>query len=304
MSKEMLTTRDLAEYLRINENQIYRLIQTKKLPAARVTGKWLFPKQLIEEWIMRSARESVGSEQKQTLLERQVIISGSNDLALELLAKNTNIRHPRFTASLSSVGSLAGLVALRNGTCHIAAAHLLDVETGEYNNSYIKRNFSDLKVTVLNLTHREQGLVVKRGNPLGIRSLKDLVNKKVAFINRQEGAGTRVLLDYRLKENNIEPLEIAGYGKMAYTHMEVALEVLHGTADAGIAIRAVAQLLGLDFIPLATERFDLVIPNEHYSRDAVKALCEVLRSDEFKISILRMGGYELYDTGRIMYERG
>lgn len=303
MSKEMLTTKTLAEYLRINENQIYRLIKGKKLPATRITGKWLFPKELIDEWVNNSAKERVVIGQRHAALDRRVVISGSNDLALDFLTKNTNIRNPQFNISLSSTGSLAGLMALRDGNCHIAASHLLDTDTGEYNNSYIKKWLPDLSVTLLNLAHREQGLVLKKGNPLRIKSLKDLAGKKVSFINRQDGSGTRVLLDYGLKESGIDPEEISGYERIAQTHMDVALEILHGSADAGIAIRAVSKLLGLDFIPLARERFDLVIPNKFYSTDAVRALCGVLHSDEFKFNIARMGGYELHDTGRIVYER-
>jgi excisionase family DNA binding protein len=303
MNKELLTTKDLAEYLRINENQIYRLIKENRLPATRITGKWLFPKDLIDEWIETNARKSLEDENRQTSLDKQVVIAGSNDLALEMLAKKASIRYPGFTVSLSSVGSLAGLVALRNGACHVAASHLLDTETGEYNSPYIKRHFPELKVTVMNLAHREQGLVLKRGNPLGIKSLKDLPARKAVFVNRQEGSGTRVLLDYRLKELGLDPLEIAGYSKVAYTHMEVALEVLKGSADAGIAIQAVAKILGLDFVPLATERFDLVIPTEFYSAKAVRAFCEVLSSDELKSSITRMSGYDIYETGKVVYEK-
>ncbi len=304
MIKEMLTTRDLAEYLRINENQIYRLIKEKRLPATRITGKWLFPKELIDEWIANSARIHLGHEQTQTMPDRQIVIAGSNDIALELLAKNASIRHRDFTVSLSSVGSLAGLVALKNETCHIAASHLLDVETGEYNSSYIKRHFPELRVTVLNLAYREQGLVLKGGNPLGIRALRDVRDKRALFVNRQSGSGTRVLLDYRLKEKGIDPSDIAGYSNVAYTHMDVALEVFKGKADAGIAIRAVAQLLGLDFIPLATERFDLIIPNEYLSSEAVRAFCGVLGSEEFKYGVARMGGYGISDTGKTVFERG
>ncbi len=302
MNKELLTTKDLAEYLRINENQIYRLIKEGRIPATRVTGKWLFPKMLIDEWVANSARMHLGSEQKQTAPDRQIVIAGSNDIALELLTKNTSIRHPDFTVSLSSVGSLAGLVALRNETCHIAASHLLDTETGEYNSSYIKKHFPDLKVTVMNLAYREQGLVLGKGNPLGIRTLKDLRDKKAVFINRQAGSGTRVLLDYRLKELGIDASDVTGYSRTAYTHMEVALEILKRRADAGVAIRAVAKLLELDFIPLAKERFDLIIPNEYYSAEAVRTLCRVLRSDEYKFSIARMGGYEVRDTGNVVNE--
>jgi putative molybdopterin biosynthesis protein len=304
MTKEMLSTKEVAEYLSINEKQVYRLIKEKKIPATRITGKWLFPKGLIDEWVMNSARESVRTPAKKSSTEKQVVIAGSNDLALELLVKNANLLHPEFTISISSIGSLAGLIALKNESCHIAASHLLDLETGEYNTSFIKKHFPELKVVILNLAHREQGLIVKKGNPLGIKTLEDLAGKKVRFVNRQEGSGTRVLVDYRLKENGIDPAGISGYDRIAHTHMEVALDVFSGAADAAVGIYATVRLLGLDFIPLATERFDLIIPSDIFSSSTVKALREVLTSAEFKANISRMGGYETRETGRIMYERG
>jgi len=300
----MLTTKEVAEYLSINEKQVYRLIKEKKIPATRITGKWLFPKNLIDEWVMASARESVSLSTKRSTLDNQVVIAGSNDLALELLAKSTALQHPRYTISISNVGSLAGLIALQKGNCHVAAAHLLDLETGEYNSIFIKKHFPNLKIMLLNLAHREQGLIVKKGNPLGIKTLKDLSSKTLTFINRQEGSGTRVLLDYRLKEYEIDPTDIPGYSNLAHTHMDVALEVFSGTADVGIGILAAARMLDLDFIPLATERFDLVIPSESFATGAIKALREVLNSEEFKERIAQMGGYETRDTGKIVYERG
>jgi putative molybdopterin biosynthesis protein len=304
MTKEMLSTREVAEYLSINEKQVYRLIKEKKIPATRITGKWLFPKGVIDEWVVNSARESVRMPTKKTSLDNQVVIAGSNDLALELLVQNANLLRPEITISISNVGSLAGLIALKNESCHIAASHLLDLETGEYNTSFIKKHFPELKVAVLNLTHREQGLIVKKGNPLGINKLSDLAEKKVTFVNRQEGSGTRVLVDYRLKENGIDPAGIAGYDRIAHTHMEVALDVFGGVADAAVGIYATARLLDLDFIPLATERFDLIIPSDIFASAAVKALREVLNSAEFKSNITRMGGYETHETGKILYERG
>ena len=156
---------------------------------------------------------------------------------------------------------------------------------------------------LLTLAHREQGLIVKKGNPLKIRTLQNLANKKIKFINRQEGSGTRVLLEYRLKEKGINPSDIPGYSRTAYTHMEVALEVFSGSANAGVGILAAARMLGLDFIPLAKERFDLVIPTENYSTGAVKALCGVLKSEEFKSHMIQMGGYETQDTGKVVYKR-
>jgi putative molybdopterin biosynthesis protein len=304
MKREMLTTKEVAEYLSINEKQVYRLIKEKKIPATRVTGKWLFPKELIDEWVMASARENIGTQPKHKPSNNQIVIAGSNDLALELLTKTVNIQHPCYAISVSNVGSLAGFIALQNGNCHIAASHLLDFETGEYNSSFIRKHFSDLKVTVLNLAYRDQGLIVQRKNPLGIRNLKGLASKKAAFVNRQDGSGTRVLFDYKLQEEGIDPSEIPGYSRIAYTHMEVALEVFSGSADVGMGILASAKLLGLDFIPLATERFDLIIPNEIFPSEPVKALREVLDSGEFKSNVTRMGGYSTRDTGKIMYERG
>jgi putative molybdopterin biosynthesis protein len=304
MSKEMLTTDDLAEYLHIHKNQIYRLIKEKKLPSTRVTGKWLFPKQLVDEWINCSAKELVDHEPKQETLGNHIVIAGSNDLALEVLTKSTHMQYPSFSVSLSNIGSLEGLSALQRKTCHIAAAHLLDIETGEYNSSYVRKNFSALGVRIVNLAHREQGLLIKKGNPLGIRNLKDLMNKKAVFVNRQDGSGTRVLLDFKLRENKIDPSEIAGYSTIACTHMEVASAVFKGFADVGMGIHAAAKLLDLDFIPLAKERFDLIIPNEYYASEAVGALFKSLGSDEFKAHITHMGGYETCETGKIVYERG
>lgn len=144
---------------------------------------------------------------------------------------------------------------------------------------------------------------MKKGNPLGVKNLKDLVTKKASFINRQDGSGTRVLFDFMLRESQIAPSEISGYSTVAYTHMEIALAILQGTAQIGMGIRAAAQLLNLDFIPLANERFDLIIPNEYCSTEAANTLCQSLNLDDFKSSIARMGGYETYDTGKIVNEK-
>ncbi len=303
MIKEMLTTEDLAEYLNINKNQIYRLIKEKKLPATRVTGKWLFPRQLVREWLVASAKKMVGGEQDPALSGGRIVIAGSNDLALEALTKSIHSRWPRLTVSLSNLGSLAGLNALRDGTCHIAASHLLDAETGEYNVPFIKRSFPDLRIRMVNLAHREQGFLIPRGNPFGIRTLKDIANKKAVFINRQAGSGTRVLLDFKLKEEDVDPSEISGYGTMAHTHMEVALAVFRGAANVGMGIRAAANALNLDFIPVANERFDLIIPKAFFSSEAVSSLRKLLNLDEFKAAVARMGGYGTHDTGKIVYER-
>jgi putative molybdopterin biosynthesis protein len=303
MSKPIFTTKDVAEYLSINEKQVYRLIKERKIPATRVTGKWLFPNELIDEWLVSSARENVGTQPRRNPPHNQVVIAGSNDLALELLINKIAAQHPGYTVSVSNVGSLSGLMALQSGGCDVAASHLLDFETGQYNSTFIKKHFPNLKVTVLNLAYREQGLIVQKENPLGIRHLKDLAGKKAAFINRQDGSGTRVLLDYKLREEGIDPADIPGYDKIASTHMEVALSVFGGSSDAGMGIHASAKMLGLGFIPLATERFDLIIPNEAFMTEPVEAMRKVLGSTEFKSTMARMVGYDTRDTGKVMYER-
>jgi excisionase family DNA binding protein len=302
MAKEMLTTKEVAEYLSINEKQVYRLIKERKIPATRITGKWLFPKQLVDDWVIASAKENVGPALPRRALDDQAVIAGSNDLALELLAKHVNLQFPPYTVSLSNVGSLGGLIALRHGSCHIAACHILNSETGEYNVPAVQSHFADVEVKVLNLSYRDQGLMVPRGNPKQIHDVKDLVTSRAKVVNRQEGSGTRVLFDYALKQNGIEGDAIEGYSNVAYSHIEVALEIFSGAADAGVGILAAARMMGLDFVPLGKERFDLVIPAEYYFGQAVRAVRQVLGSSKFKVDVARMHGYDTRDTGKLMYE--
>ncbi|NLT65002.1 MAG: helix-turn-helix domain-containing protein [Acidobacteria bacterium] len=301
MGRDMLTSDDLAEYLHIHKNQIYRLIKEKRLPATRITGKWLFPKQLVDQWIQDSARKMVGLTPVET--SNRVVIAGSNDIALESLTKYVHSWNRNFTVSLSNLGSAAGLQALGKGTCHIAAVHLLDVRSGEYNTPFVKKRLPGSGLRVVNLAHREQGFLLRRGNPLGIKTLQDIAKKKAVLINRQEGSGTRLLLDFKLKESQIDPSEISGYDTTVHTHMEVALAVMRGSADVGMGIRAAARLLNLDFVPVTTERFDLVIPAGLCSTEAISVLCKSLASEEFKSDVCRMGGYDIRETGRVLYEK-
>jgi putative molybdopterin biosynthesis protein len=302
MIREMLTTKEVAEYLSINEKQVYRLIKEHRIPATRITGKWLFPKELVDKWVLESAEQNVAKTARPALAN-QLVVAGSNDLALELLSQSINARRPRWAMSIANVGSLGGLISLKNGDCHIAASHLLDVETGDYNTSFIRKQFPELKVTIVNLAYREQGLIVRKDNPLRIRTLKDLVASKAVLVNRQEGSGTRVLFDHMLKQAEIRPARIRGYATVAHTHMEAALSVFSGYADIGIGIFAAAKALNLDFVPLATERFDLIVPTQNFESEGVKAMRDVLSSKEFKADMVRMGGYSTQDTGKVMYQR-
>jgi putative molybdopterin biosynthesis protein len=211
--------------------------------------------------------------------------------------------HNRRLAS-ANVGSLGGLVALRRGEAHLAGSHLLDPETGEYNLSYIQQYLPDTPVKVLALVGREQGLLVPKGNPKDIRSLEDLARPDVSFVNRQRGAGTRVLLDYHLGLKGIEASAIRGYQQEEYTHLAVAAAVASGRADSGMGIAAAAQALDLDFVPLFDERYDLVIPVEYYQGQLLAPLFQVLQEPAFRQAVAQMPGYDVSVMGELVAEIG
>ena len=233
-------------------------------------------------------------------VDHTLVVVGSHDIALDVIANLLQKYHRHMTLASSNVGSLGGMLALRKGNAHLAGSHLLDPETGEYNTSYIRRYLPGVEVRLVNLVYREQGLIIARGNPKGIRGLGDLTRSDLSVVNRQAGSGTRVLLDWQLKQRGIDPRVINGYEREEYTHMAVAVDVLSGTADAGMAIYAAAQALGLDFLPVATERYDLVIPAVHFDGLLVQTLLEIIASREFKDQVLALGGYDVRDAGTLI----
>ncbi len=226
---------------------------------------------------------------------------GSHDNTLDLLDSLLRKAHPQFRLTSAHVGSLGGLMALKRGQCHLAGSHLLDPASGVYNRKAIEDNL-DEPVVLLRLVDREQGLLTAPGNPLGIAGIEDLARPGVRFVNRQRGSGTRVLLDYRLERLGLAPGRISGYCDEEYTHMNVAAAVLSGRADAGLAVRAAANALGLPFIPVGVEEYDLVIPRRFFAGDAVQALLEVIRGAAFRQAVERMGGYGTEKTGQIVWE--
>lgn len=246
----------------------------------------------VEVELLRSKRD----------IENTIVCIGSHDNTIDLLANILKKRFPRYSLSSAHVGSMGGLMALKRGEAHIAGTHLLDEETGEYNISSVNRFLAEKKVQLINLVYREQGLLVPKGNPKNIAGFEDLAKGDVSFVNRQAGAGTRLLTDKCLRELGIKPADVKGYDREEYTHMGVASAVLTGVADTGLAILASARALGLDFIPVAKERYDLAIPDEFMNIEMMGNFLKIIREDnEFRETVAALGGYDISDMGKVMY---
>ena len=235
-------------------------------------------------------------------IDDTVVAIGSHDMTLDLLASHVRRAKPQMTLASSNVGSMGGLMALARGEAHLAGSHLLDEESGEYNLSYIRRFLKGRSVVVVNLVQRIQGLILPRGNPKQIGALHDLTRDDVTFLNRQRGSGTRLLLDYKLRELGIEADDILGYDREEYTHLAVAAAVAGGRADVGLGILSAANAMGLDFVPLLSEQYDLVIPREHYDSENVQFVLETIRSDAFKAEVDALGGYDTASMGQVVAE--
>ncbi len=235
-------------------------------------------------------------------LDRTLVFIGSHDLSVDVLADLLR-GYPRgYRLSSANVGSLGGLLALRNRFAHAAGCHLLDTETGQYNLSYVRKYLKGFKASLFHLVDREQGFIVARGNPKGVCGVGDLLREDVRFVNRQAGSGTRILLDYRLAQEGIDPRKICGYDHEEYTHMAVAVDVRSGAADVGLGILAAAMALGLDFVPLVREQYDLVIPTEYVEEERIQSLLMVAGSDPFRERVRAMGGYHPEKSGRLWLE--
>jgi putative molybdopterin biosynthesis protein len=233
-------------------------------------------------------------------LRRTIVIVGSHDNTLDVLADQLKAAQTGLTLSSSHVGSMGGLMAIKRGACHLAGSHLLDAEDGSYNVSYIRKFLPGRRIKLIHLVYRDNGLIVPRGNPKAIRGIEDLTRADVTFINRQAGSGTRILLDYRLRQLGIEPAAIKGYDAEEFTHMSVAVAVLSGSADAGLGIYAAAKALELDFIPVVTEKYELVVPAEHFASESIQTLLGIITSAEFKRRVEGLGGYNTHKTGELI----
>jgi putative molybdopterin biosynthesis protein len=227
-----------------------------------------------------------------------IVAIGSHDLVLDLAASALRAEDPQVTLASSNVGSLGGLVALRDGLCHVAGSHLLDPVTGEYTLPYLDRVLAGREVSVIRLVHRDQGLIVAAGNPLGLKGIEDLTRDGVRYVNRQRGAGTRVLLDHELRRHGISPDAVDGYAREEPTHLAVAAAVASGRGDAGLGILAAARAFGLDFLPVTREPYDLVVAAPDVESPRLEPLWALLSSGRFRASVEELGGYDTEEMGR------
>lgn len=310
ISRKMPSPMGVEEFIRVKMGQVgEKIIAT---PISRGAG--VIMSLVRADGMLRIPRLSEGFRAGETVkvelmrpleeVRQTTVVIGSHDMALDILANHLRRRFPEASLSSANVGSLGGLSAIKRGECHLAGTHLLDEDTGDYNISYIQRLLGDRPVVLLNLVYRQQGLMVAKGNPLKIKGLEDLAREGMRFINRQRGAGTRILLDYRLKQLGINPDNIYGYNREEYTHMAVAAAVASGAADAGLGILAAANALDLDFVPVVEERYDLCIPGEYWDTPYIQRLLEVIATKEFCQQVEALGGYDLRDCGKVMYRQG
>jgi len=233
-------------------------------------------------------------------INNTLVMVGSHDLTIDILSNLLKKQTLKSKITSSNIGSIAGLIALSKGEAHIAGCHLLEPITGNYNLDYVKKHMPKIPVSVITLVHRDQGLIVEDGNPLNITSIADLTKEDVRYVNRQRGAGTRVLLDYELSKNRITSDQVNGYTKEEYTHLAVAAAIKSRTVNVGLGIKSAAITMGLGFIPIVKERFDLVIPSDQIEIEPIKTMLEIIRSEQFKIEVNALGGYDTKESGDLV----
>jgi molybdate-binding protein/DNA-binding transcriptional regulator YhcF (GntR family) len=232
-----------------------------------------------------------------------ILIVGSHDLALNMLVSMVKERNPELNIEVNYAGSLGGLIALQENRAHLAGIHLLDEETGEYNYPYVRHVLPGRAMAIVHLAYRVQGLMFAKTNPKQIQGIEDLKRKEIAFVNRQKGSGTRVLLDLQFRRLGILPSEVNGYDNEVDTHMAVAASIAQGKADCGLGIQAAASASGLGFIPLFRERYDLVIPEEHFRSVLLFPLTNIVSGSEFRNAISKVEGYDSLQTGATTFCR-
>ncbi len=289
----MMNTREVAQYLRIKERKVYDLVRTRRIPCSRVAGKWLFPRTLVDLWILRNTRCDPAVEAPG---RPAAVIAGSHDPLLEWAARESDSEFAMLPG-----GSLDGLRRFAEGEAAVCGLHVFDSETKSYNEAAVKDAIEDLDVVLIEWAWREQGLVVAAGNPLRIEKLSDLRERNARFVDRQEGAGARILLAHLLAQQGLSPADLKIPLPPALNETDVAILVGEGRADAGFAIKSVAEQFKLDFVPLHRERYDLAVRRREYFEPNFQRLLAFTRSARFADKAASLGGYDVLGLGRVVY---
>ncbi len=296
----MLSSREVARYLGIHEKQVYRLLRQGRLPGTRITGRWIFSRRLVAEWIEACSREAVKGRtagRPTDTAPHHLIIAGSDDLLLQILLREFNRRHPAMLGTSASLGSVAGLQAVREGRAHIAGMHLLDAETGEYNRRQVASAFPDRRALLITLAHRQEGLILPRGNPRKVSRFGDVVRLRLRLANREAGSGVRLLLDHLLSEHRLGRRGLPGYETELSTHLEVATAVAEGRADVGVGALGAARSLNLHFVHLVWERYDLLTTDAAVYRKPTQAFFEMVKAPWVRQLVAGLPGYDARETG-------
>lgn len=292
-ARALLTTREVADYLRIKERKVYDLVRERRIPCIRVTGKWLFPRALIELWVIQ---KSEGGVQVKSAVERPPIIAGSHDPLLEWA-----VRESECDLAIMFNGSLDGLNRFAQGKAYCCGLHVFDPDSADYNQAVVARTLVDLDVVLIEWAWREQGLIVAAGNPHRIRDLSGLRQARLRLVERQEGAGSRLLFYHLLQADGIDAADLHFTMPPARSETEVALAIQDGKADVGFGIAAVARQCRLDFVPLQRERYDIAIGRRDYFQPPFQQLLTFARTARFAEKAAELEGYDIACLGQVAY---
>jgi excisionase family DNA binding protein len=292
-SRALLTTREVADYLRIKERKVYDLVRARRIPCIRVTGKWLFPRALIELWVIQ---HSEGGLQLKSALERPPVVAGSHDPLLEWA-----VRESECDLAIMFNGSLDGLNRFAQGKAYCCGLHVFDADANDYNRALIERTLLGLEVVLIEWAWRQQGLIVAAGNPHHIRDVPGLRQAHLRLVDRQEGAGSRLLFYHLLQAHDIDVAELHFITPPARSETDVALAIQAGKADVGFGIAAVAQQCRLDFVPLQRERYDIAIGRRDYFAPAFQRLLSFARTVPFVDKAVELQGYDITGLGKVTY---
>lgn len=297
---QMLSAKDVAKFMEINEKMVYSLISEKGLPACKVTGRWIFCRHLIERWMLNNKVNYHRNEKDMPSDYGLLVIAGSDDILLEKMLAIFNSRYSGHMAVFGNLGSLGGINALRRNLCDLSTSHLIQDDGKDYNFDFLKRQFLHMPV-VVNFCKRDQGILLQKGNPLCIKKIADLAKPGLRIVNRSLATGTRLLFDCELKKAGVVGKRISGYHHEVSRHMDVGLEVSSGRADAGPGIRPVASLLDLDFLPLRQERYDLLITCERFFDQDIQNFLSLLHEQTIIEAANGMGGYDMSKSGQMLF---